>query len=193
MTECWKKRKQRAQAGFSLLEVIISMAITTVGLLSVAGVFGLAMATTQSSQQDMIAKQLANEAYDSILTARNTTEINWDQLQNVGSTSCPVTGASSCGIFLTGLQSIYNAGNDGIYGTADDSASGARQTLHDPGPDGIYGTADDVLIPLSGYQRQIAISSVNATLRSVTITIQYTTPQSINKTYILNSYFSEYF
>jgi len=181
------------QAGFSLVEVVISMAVTTVGLVSLAGVFGLAMATTQSSQQDMIAKQLANEAYDSILTARNTTEINWDQLQNVGSTSCPVTGASSCGIFLTGPQPIYNAGADGIYGTADDAASGQRQTLHDPGPDGIFGTADDILVPLTGYQRTIAISTTDATLRSVTITIQYTTPQSINKTYILNSYFSEYF
>jgi Tfp pilus assembly protein PilV len=195
MSELHGKRlaHQRSQEGFSLLEVVISMAVTTVGLVSLAGVFGLAMATTQSSQQDMIAKQLANEAYDSIITARNTTEINWDQLQNVGSTSCPISGASSCGIFLTGAQSIYNAGNDGIYGTADDASSGQRQTLHDPGPDGIFGTADDILIPLTGYQRTISIAAVNSTLRSVTITIQYTTPQSIQKTYVVNSYFSEFF
>jgi prepilin-type N-terminal cleavage/methylation domain-containing protein len=193
MTDCATKRWKRTQGGFSLIEVVISMAVTTVGLVSLAGVFGLAMATTQSSQQDMIAKQLANEAYESILTARNTTEINWDQLQNVGATSCPISGASSCGIFLTAAQPIYNAGNDGIYGTNDDAASGSRQTLHDPGPDGIFGTSDDVFIPLTGYQRTITIATVNSSLRSVTITIQYTTPQSINKTYVLNSYFSEFF
>ena len=185
--------QKRARQGFSLLEVTISMAVTTVGLVSLAGVFGLAMATTQSSLQDMIAKQLANEAYDSILTARNTTEINWDQLQNVGSTSCPISGASTCGIFLTGAQQIYNAGADGIYGTADDAASGQRQTLHDPGPDGIFGTADDIFVPLTGYTRTITISNVNGTLRSVTIAVQYTTPQSLQKTYILNSYISEFF
>ena len=38
---------------------MISMVILTVGLVSLLGVFGLAMAATQTSQQDMIAKQLA--------------------------------------------------------------------------------------------------------------------------------------
>jgi type IV pilus modification protein PilV len=183
---------KRGQGGFSLLEVVISMAVLTVGLVSLLGVFGLAMATTQSSQQDMIAKQLANEAYESIMTARNSTQINWDQIQNVNSGDCPISQASSCGIFLNNAQQIYNAGSDGIYGTADDSASGQRQTLRDPGPDGIFGTADDVLIPMTGYQRTIAIAKVNEELRSVTITIQYTTPQSLQKTYVLNSWVSEF-
>ncbi len=128
---------RRAQSGFSLLEVVISMAVLTVGMVSLLGVFGLAMATTQTSQLDLIAKQLADESYESIVTARNTTQINWDDIQNVGSTNCTVTGANSCGIFLSGMQSIYNAGADGIYGTADDSAAGA-QTLQDPGPDGVF-------------------------------------------------------
>jgi len=63
--------------GFSLIEVVISMAILTVGLVSLLGVFGLAMASTQTSQQDMIAKQLADEALESIITARNTTQLGW--------------------------------------------------------------------------------------------------------------------
>jgi len=185
--------RKQAQGGFSLIEVLISMTVLTVGLVSLLGVFGLAMATTQTSQQDMIAKQLANEAYESIETARNTSQITWDDLQNVGSTSCPVTGASTCGIFLTGAQPIYKAGADGIYGTADDVSSGQRQTLQDPGPDGIFGTADDIYIPLTGYQRTIAISPVNASLRSVTITVQYTTAQmKLQKAYVVNSYISQF-
>jgi len=191
---------KQAERGFSLLEVVISMAVLTVGLVSLLGVFGLAMASTETSQQDMIAKQLADESYESIITARNTTQINWDQIQNVGSTNCPITGAASCGIFLTGSQQIYSAGADGIYGTADDATSGLRQTLKDPGPDGIFGTADDILIPLTGYQRTIVISPLYdgngdliSSLRSTTITVQYTTSQTkLQKSYTLNSFISQF-
>ena len=182
--------RKGTQGGFSLIEVMVSMAVLTVGLVSLAGVFGLAMATTQSSQQDMIAKQLANEAYESIITAHNTTQLGWDDLQNVNS-PCSA-GGNNCGIFLLNPQQIYQAGQDGIYGTQDDITAGLRQSLHDPGPDGIYGTADDVLIPLTSYQRAIAISNLGTTLRNVTITVQYTTPQSTQKTYVLTSYISEF-
>lgn len=188
-----------AERGFSLLEVVVSMAVLTVGMVSLLGVFGLAMASTQTSQQDMIAKQLANESYESIVTARNTAQMTWDDIQNVGATNCPVTGVTTCGIFLSGLQQIYNAGADGIYGTADDAASG-EQTLQDPGADGIYQTADDVLIPLTGYYRTILFSPVKdgsnnvvSSVREVTITVQYATSQSsLPKTYILDSYISQY-
>lgn len=188
-----------AQAGFSLIEVMVSMAVLTVGMVSLLGVFGLAMVTTQTSQLDLVAKQLADESYESVVTARNTTQVNWDDIQNVGSTNCTVTGASTCGIFLSGLQPIYNAGADGIYGTADDSAAG-EQTLQDPGPDGVFQTADDTFIPLTGFQRSILISGLvdangNAftSVRSVTITVKYVVPQtSTAKTYVLNSYISQF-
>jgi prepilin-type N-terminal cleavage/methylation domain-containing protein len=191
--------RKQAERGFSLLEVVISMAVLTVGMVSLLGVFGLAMASTQTSQESMIAKQLANESYESLLTARNTSQMTWDDIQNTGSTNCPVTGDATCGIFLNGVQPIYNAGADGIYGTADDAASG-EQTLQDPGTDGIYQTADDIMIPLIGYQRTIAFGTVydaagNAvpSVRAVTITVQYSTSQtSQQKTYILNSYISQY-
>jgi len=192
-------RAKGRQRGFSLIEVVISMAVLTTGLVSLLGVFGLAMAATQVSQQDMIAKQLADEQYESVITARNTTQINWDDIQNVGSTSCPITGAATCGIFTVGLTAAYNAGADGIYGTADDAAAG-EQTLQDPGPDGIFQTADDTFIPLTAFQRSIAISAVQdaqgnviSSVRNVTITIQYLVPQAQQqKTYILNSYISQF-
>ena len=181
--------RKPAESGVSLLEVVISMAILTVGMVSMLGVFGLAMAATQTSQQDIIAKQLANESYESIITARNTTQITWADLRNV----------SNGGIFIDGAQPIYNAGADGIYGTADDAVAG-EQTLQDPGADGIYQTADDILIPLTGYQRTILISpvldasgNVVTTLRAVTITVTYSTPQvRTGKTYVLNSFVSQY-
>jgi len=197
--------RQRAESGVSLLEVVISMAVLTVGMVSMLGVFGLAMASTQTSQQSLIAKQLANEAYETIVTARNTGQITWDDIQNTGSSNCPISGAASCGIFAdpTTPQPLYQAITTGSYagilGTTYDVGQ-PEQTLQDPGTDGIYYTADDVLIPLTGYKRTVLIGQVTdatgnvlASLRSVTITVQYQTSQmNLPKTYILNSYISQY-
>lgn len=194
------RARKQAESGFSLLEVMISMVILTVGLVSLLGVFGLAMATTQTSQQNMIAKQLANEAYESIVTARNSSQLSWDQIQNASSCGSGVNPTSG-GIFLSGTTPtpIYNRGADGIVGTCDDMVAG-EQTLQEPGPGGNYGDGDDVMIPLTPYQRTITISSLQdgnhntiSSLRSVTITVQYTTPQmSQQRTYTLNSYISQY-
>ncbi len=91
-----------AQSGFSLIEVMISMVVLTIGLVSLLGVFGLAMASTQTSQQDMIAKQLADEQYESIVTARNTTQINWDQINNIGSPTAPSAVPPVAAFFWSG-------------------------------------------------------------------------------------------
>ncbi len=181
---------RKPQRGFSLIEVVISMAILTIGLVSLLGVFGMAMAATQDTQQDMIAKQLANEAIESIVTARNTAQLQWSAIQNV----------SDGGIFLNNFQPIYIPGGDGILGTADDISTGTIQTLTEPGPDGIYGTADDIKLPLSNYQRQIQIQPVTdvngnlvTSLRAINVTIQYNTPRvRVAKSYVLTSFVSQF-
>ncbi len=196
--------RNHEEIGFSLIEVMLSMVILTVGLISLLGVFGLAMASTQTTQQDMIAKQLANEAYESIVTARNTSQIDWDEIQNTTGTQYCTDLPSPCGIFVGSAttlqyQPIYNAGADGIFGTADDAAAG-EETLREPGPDGTYGDADDIQIPLTTFQRAIQIApvldvngDVEPSLRSVTITVEYQTPKSkLMKTYSLNSFISQY-
>jgi type IV pilus modification protein PilV len=180
---------RKSERGFSLIEVIISMVILTIGLLSLLGVFGIAMASTQDSQQDMIAKQLANEALESIVTARNTSQKQWIDIQNV----------ADGGIFLNGFQPILTAGADGIMSTADDPA-GQYQTLQEPGPDGLYNTTDDVKLPLSNYQRQVQIQQVTdaggnvvPTLRAINITVRYYTPRlGQPKNYVLTSFVSQY-
>jgi len=182
-------RKAR-QSGFTLIEVVVSMAVLTIGLVSLLGVFGLAISATQESQQNMIAKQLANESLESIITARDTAQMQWSSIQNV----------SDGGIFLNGYQPMYLPGGDGILGTADDVASGQYVTITEPGPDGIYGTSDDVKLPLSNYQRQIQIQPVTdvngnivATLRAINITVQYYVPRSrFPKTYVLTSFISQF-
>jgi prepilin-type N-terminal cleavage/methylation domain-containing protein len=188
------------QSGFTLIEVMISTVVLTIGLVSVLGALCVAVAANQTAQQDMIARQLASEAMESVYTARNDSEMDWAGVNNV----------SNGGIFVDGITQVMCSGPDGILGTADDAAcllpsgatcpNGGVQCLDEPGPDGILGTADDVILSLNNYTRQIQITplldssgNVLPALRNVTITITYSVPQSsVAKTYVITEYVSAY-
>jgi len=187
------------QSGFSLIEVMISMGVLTVGLLAFLSVLCVAVSANQTSQQDMLARQLASETMESIFNARNTSQIGFAEINNT--TALPVPG-----IFLPNALPILCAGPDGILDTADDApcttAAGAPcpnsgvECLTEPGPDGIMGTADDVILSLSNYTRTVLITplvsggSTIPTLVQVTITINYNAPQP--RSYVLEEYISEY-
>jgi len=162
----FRSRKQ-AEEGFSLIEVLISMVILTVGMVSLLGVFGLAMSTTQASQQNMIAKQLANEAYESIITARNTSQISWDEIQNAS--ACSGNTDPGTEEFHAGANADLQLGSRRIYGTCDDTGSTPLlEVLADPGPDGIYNTTD---IPssrsrITSAQFRSTHSTTRTTIRS---------------------------
>jgi hypothetical protein len=160
------------------------MVVIMIGLLTLLAAFGAAVDATHTAKEDMIAKQLAQEAMESIVTARETANVGWDQIQNVGPGN---------GIFVTGLQAIRQAGNDGVIGTADDSAA-PLSTMQDPGPDGIVGTPDDPApTPLTNFQRSILIAdTATADLRTVTITVQYNTARGRTRSYVLSGMISQY-
>jgi len=185
---------RRRQSGFSLLEVMIAMVVLTIGLLGVLASLEVAMAATQTSQEDLLARQVASEAMESIFNARDTSQLGWSAIANT--TNPP-------GIFVTGALPLLCAGPDGIIGTADDAscltASGAVcpnagvECLTEPGPDGILGTADDVIVSLNNFTRTITITPYSQTLNLVTITIVYTVPNlGHTKTYVLSEYVSYY-
>jgi prepilin-type N-terminal cleavage/methylation domain-containing protein len=181
------------QEGFTLIEVMISMAVMTIGLVNLVAVMGIAMGATQSSQQLAISKKLANEALESILTARETAQIPFSDIQNTG----------SGGIFLSGPQPIDLPGADGIIGTADDAAAGP-QILDMPGPTGVFMNScpagPDICLSLANYTRTIAITPYtfagvpDANLNIVTITITYIPPQftSVPQNYVLQTLISQY-
>lgn len=191
-SSAFQTRIRQGEQGFTLVEVMISMVILTIGLLAMLSVFGIAMAATQTAQENGTAKQLANEAIESILTARETANVTWTQIQN--------TGAG--GIFLAGFNPVNCPGVDGIIGTADDAACGPK-ILRQPGPSGVYANncAIDVCTPLTNFTRSIAILPVFpagggpalSSLRQVNITVQYNTPQfKLPRQYVLSTYVSQY-
>ncbi len=181
----------RKQRGFTLIEVMISIVVLTVGLVGLLSVFGVALAATQTSQQDMIAKELANQTIESIATARDSGQIPWASIQNI----------ANGGIFLdAALQPIDQAGTDGIIGTIDDATAGP-ETLRRPGPTGLITGASppDVIVSLTNYKRTIAIAGATIggvpvqNLRTINVTIQYTVPGfAAPKTYTLSSLISQF-
>jgi type IV pilus modification protein PilV len=196
--------RRRSEYGFSLLEVMISMVILAIGLLAALASLEVTMAANETSQEDMIARQLASEAMESIFNARNSSQIPFSSIAN--------TTATPPGIFVAISEQPKCEGPDGILGTADDTAcltaagvvcpNGGVECLSEPGPDGIVGTTDDFIVSLANFYRTITITplsedggvTTDQTLVEVTITIKYWVPGNFghSRTYVLNEEISEY-
>jgi type II secretory pathway pseudopilin PulG len=173
------------ERGFSLVEAMVAMGILATGLLGMAGLFTVGLTQMATSSANLIAREKAREAVESVHTARDTMIITWSQINNV----------SGGGVFLDGAQPMYKSGTDGLVNTADDSAAGLEEIVT-PGPDGMLGTADDVHTPLKTYTRQVAITSlldqngdVNPNLRQIVVTVTYSVGP-IKRTYTLTTYIS---
>ena len=173
--------------GFSLIEVMFAVVILSVGLMALLAVFAQAVSAARYSREDLVAKQKAREALESVYAARNDTAIAFSDIQNV----------SNSGIFNDGFQSLYLPGANGIVGTAQDTTTLDRTVL--PGPDGKLGTADDVTVPLVNYRRQILITNItnpdgstNPDLRRLAVTVRVTSPGRPQHDYVVTGFISRY-
>ena len=166
------------EAGFSLIEVLIAMAILATGLLSLAGVFILGLNQLSGSSAALMAREKAREAVESVHTARDTRVISWCQIYNVSSARDAACAGAPAGVFLDGPQDLNNAGEDGLVNTADDAAAGIAVVMR-PGTDNIMGTQDDTPSELTSYSREIEISEImtngvaNPNLRRLRVRIRY--------------------
>jgi prepilin-type N-terminal cleavage/methylation domain-containing protein len=160
-----KPPSPRGNAGFTLIEAMVALTILTVGLLGLAQAFTLGMRHMATSSANLVAREKAREAVESVHTARDTGTISWTQIKNV----------ANGGVFLDGAEQLHEPGTDGLINTADD-ASAPLEVLRDAGPDGILNTTDDRVTTLVGFTRRVEIlelSPVNADLRQVRVTITY--------------------
>jgi type II secretory pathway pseudopilin PulG len=171
------------QQGFALLETLIAIVILMIGLLAVLATFAMAIGNTTTVQYDSIARQKAAEAMESIFTARQTSQLTFDQIQNVG---------SGTGIFTVGFNPMTDPGPDGLDGTGDDVAA---VPIRLPGKTGtITNTPQDVLVDLGNFSRQIQIANVpgNPNIRQITVTIRYPAPQGWLRNYQIQALISSY-
>jgi Tfp pilus assembly protein PilW len=140
-----KRAASRNQAGFSLIEAVIAMGVLTVGLLGLAQAFYLGMRHTATSSANLVAREKAREAVESVHTARDTGNIVWAEIRNV----------ANGGIFLDNEEDLHSAGADGLVNTADDATA----------PIEVVGFRRRVQI--------LELSPVNADLRQIVVTITY--------------------
>jgi type IV pilus modification protein PilV len=175
--------KKIKQQGFALLETLIAIVVLMIGLLAVLATFAMAIGNTNSVQNDSIARQKAAEAIESIYTARQTSQLTFDQIQNQG---------SGTGIFVTGFTAMTDPGPDGLDNTGDDTAA---QPVRLPGQDGvIHNDGRDVLVDLGNFTRQIQIANVpgNPNVRQITVSVRYPVPQGWFRTYQIQALISSY-
>lgn len=151
---------RESEAGSSLVEALAAMAVLAVGLMGMAQAIVLGMAHAAVSQANLVAREKAREAVESVHTARDTRTITWAQIRNVG----------AGGVFADGLLPLRQAGPDGLVNTADDPDV---LDVIGPGPDGLLGTTDD--LRADGFERQILIEDVNGSpaIRRLTVVISY--------------------
>ena len=158
------------ERGFTLLEVLIAMAVMVVGLLALAYGIGLGLVAEQASTMDTIAREKAREAMEDVFTARDTATINFNQICNIGNgTGC---------LFVTGFTPMYTADSNGLVNTTA-AANNPIETYSVPGPSGVLGGTDQPApVQLIGFQRQISVQALTSSdgytqLAEVTVTIIY--------------------
>ena len=173
------------QNGFTLLETMIALVVLAVGILGLAAMLGDSIAYMQGSQDDFIAQQKAQEAVESIFTAKYTNNASFAQISNN-------TVANPQGLFLTGPQPLLQVGPDGLVGSVNDTGAPPAYIVY-PGPDMKLGTADDIQVPLANYKRTIQITNIanEPYLRNVLVTINYTTGR-FTRSYTLTTFVSSY-
>lgn len=188
------------QSGFTLIEVMIAIVVMSIGLLSVVASIATAMQYTQSAQEDLIARQKAMEALESIYTARNSQQVSFAAINNTG----------SGGIFLPGPLPLLCAGPDGLVGTGDDVScvtsggttcpNGGVECWVLPGPDGMLGSGgDDVTYSLGNFTRTISFNQVflstggvNPNMRAISVSVTYTKDGLPARTFTVNGLISSY-
>lgn len=189
MTSRRVARGKKSEAGTSLLEIMIAGVVLMLGLLvGVLPMISYGISIMRATDEETIAKQKARQIVESIYGARNSSQLGWD---SVNPTSvCTMSGTTNvCGVFLTGAQPMYNSGDDGIVGTADDSNAGIESVT----------MANGDVRTLNEFTRTITIGdytmpdgSKSPTLRTLKVDVTYPFANGLTRTYSIQTLISEY-
>lgn len=171
-------RNKRRQSGFTLVEAVISIAVLSFGVLSLAAIYAQGAYYAAAAQFDYIAEKKAEQAVEAMFTARDIKSLSWVNIQNV----------SNGGVFVDGPSKILVPGSDGLVGTVTDLGA----------PDEVVITGTSTTMDLNPFMtRTIAITPVlvagvaEPALRQITVTINYTVGTH-PRSYTLISYISSF-
>src|ERR1700736_2975260 len=82
------------KSGLALIEATLASAILVIGLAALAGLFGQSLTFLVYTREDLIAKQKAREALESVYSARNDASVGFAGIQNT----------NNGGVFLGGFR-----------------------------------------------------------------------------------------
>jgi type II secretory pathway pseudopilin PulG len=126
--------KNKQEAGFSYIDVMIAVVILLVGILALVSAITGAIFQTRGQEQQLNAKQIATSTMESIMSVKETdaARLGWSKVGNICvTTPCAVPQ----GIFQNGIQPVKT----------------------EPGADEVLGTADDTGTVMTGFTREIII------------------------------------
>jgi prepilin-type N-terminal cleavage/methylation domain-containing protein len=162
------------QAGFSLIEVIISIGIIGTVVLGLGLILGISVVRSDRSREITLAKLIAVTTLESITTARESEVISFMELSTTK--------------FPSDIVPVKNAGPDNIFGSGDDTGD----LIYTAGPSTAGGGAkstakfngtDDLKVNLTqlGYRRRVLIEDMGSNgssggLKKITVEVFY--PQS---------------
>jgi hypothetical protein len=149
-----------------MVEALVGLSILALGLIGIAAAFAQGMRSLAGSNYDILAREKAVEAIETVFSSRDTKIIAWAKIRNVQGE----TGHDG-GVFLAGQHPLTIAGDDGLVNTEDDSEE--IEAIIQPGADQELGTGDDIAQPLEGFTRQIEIRELSPTLRLLKVTVRY--------------------
>jgi hypothetical protein len=148
--------------------MVVAATLLTIGLMAVASALGYAMIAGNHGRAITNTKLLAVSMLEQMETLRNSGQLTFGQIANVGQVSSAGATRQFAG-FPPGPQQVSTEpGPDGIFGTSDD--------LTDAGNDKQFGTSDDFTNPafaVLSVTRQIQITSLSPTFKKVQVTINY--------------------
>jgi hypothetical protein len=175
------------------MEAVVAMAVLSIGLLGLAQGFVLGLNQLSTSSPNLIAREKAREAVESVHTARDTRVITWARIRNEDAVNEDDETWGACngaggGVFNNGVQQLTAPGDDGLVNTDDD---GEVERVITPGPDGVLGTDDDIEQVLQHFSREMQICDVNTDLREIRVTIRYTAGQA-RREYRLRTFISSF-
>lgn len=167
------------EGGFGLIEALVGLLLLSAGLLGIGSAFAQGARALSGSNFDIIAREKAVEAVESVFSSRDTKTISWAEIRNAQGE----TGTDG-GVFLDDPQPLRLAGEDGLVNTLDDEEE--LESLVRPGPNG-----EVISQPLDKFTRQIEIRTIDHALRQIRVIVRYHVGQQERK-YELVTYISSY-